>query len=653
MAGPIRISILANASQARREIQSTTGVLGGVGKYGRAAGLALAGGVALAGAAAVKFAADTVKSASNAQQSLGATETVFGKFANKVISTSDKAAKAYGLSANEYRENANILGSLFKGQGVSTDQLAGKTQKMIGQAADLAATFGGTTKDAVGALGSAFKGEFDPLERYGISIKQSDINARLAAKGQDKLTGSALKLAKQVATTELINKQAAQTSGAFRKETNTLAHQQQVLGAQFENVKAKVGAALLPILTKFLTFLNKNLGPAFQAVGNFIAPLVAKFQGLFSSVGGGAGKLAPVVGIFRTFGAFLTGTVVPAIAALAAYVTGKLVPLFVQWAQIIATNVVPIVLSLASFVTGTLVPAVVAIATKVATSLKPVFDQLAATFQARVLPAVQAILAKFREWLPTIQKVVTVVVAVVGWVLKLAAAILGKVLPPLIRFAGFLIGTVVTVVLKVIGVLVKIVAAVIKVGGAIIDGARKFSDFANKVDAAVRRALAVIGGIAGKVKDALAGAGGWLLNAGKEIIGGLIRGIDSMIGTVTSKLKKLTSLIPKVKGPPAKDRRLLYRNGQLIIAGLVRGFDSQAPAVKRALAILGDEIATFSATPAATVRLSAADALTEAASAELRQSITVKLTAQQLSALQRGREIKADLDAYTAAGGKR
>ena len=38
---------------------------------------------------------------------------------------------------------------------------------------DLAATFGGTTTDAVQALGSALKGMFDSLEKCGVSIKCS------------------------------------------------------------------------------------------------------------------------------------------------------------------------------------------------------------------------------------------------------------------------------------------------------------------------------------------------------------------------------------------------------------------------------------------------------------------------------------------------
>lgn len=75
-------------------------------------------------------------------------------------------------------------------------------------------------------------------------------------------------------------------------------------------------------------------------------------------------------------------------------------------------------------------------------------------------------------------------------------------------------------------------------------------------------------GIKAKVLAPFAGAASWLLDAGKNIIQGLLNGIEGMIGKVTSKLKKLTSLIPKVKGPERVDKKLLVPAGKWIMEGL-------------------------------------------------------------------------------------
>lgn len=286
---------------------------------------------AVIGAAAAAFAVESVKSASRAEQSMGATSTVFGKYADQVVAKSDQAAQAYGLSANEYRENANLIGALFKNQGVAQDQLAAATDGMIGKASDLAATFGGTTREAVEALGSAFKGEFDPLERYGISLKQSSINAYLAQKGQDKLTGAALAAAKQQATLALVQQQSADSTGAFGRESDTLAHQQQVLAAQFENVKAKVGAGLLPILTTAGQFVNDTLVPAFQSVADWMGKNSNATKVLIGVLGTGLGVLYAVSAATKVM-----------VAAQAIWKAATIVTTGVQWALNAALTANPI-----------------------------------------------------------------------------------------------------------------------------------------------------------------------------------------------------------------------------------------------------------------------------------------------------------------------
>jgi len=227
---------------------------------------ALAGPAAAVGGALLAFGVAAGKAASDAQQSLGATQAIFGKTADSIIAKSNEAATKYGLSANEYRNSANIIGSLFKNQGVAQDQLGGKTDDMIKKASDLAAVFGGTTADAVDALSSAFKGEFDPLEKYGISIKQSTVSTeamRLAGvkttKDWNKLTDAQKRAYTQQATANLINKQSASTQGQFAAQTSTSAEKLQIVKAKFANLSAELGEKLLPVFNKVLDVGTKIL----------------------------------------------------------------------------------------------------------------------------------------------------------------------------------------------------------------------------------------------------------------------------------------------------------------------------------------------------------------------------------------------------------
>ncbi len=212
-----------------------------------------------AGAALVGLGAVAIKSASDSEQSIGATETVFGKYATTVISKSKDERDSVRLTAHEYREAANLIGAGFKNQGVAADQLAGKTSGMIQIGADLAATYGGSTKEAVEALGSAFKGEFDPMERYGVGLSAAKVQAELVRMGADKLTGSQLALATQQATTNLITRQAGGALGAAARESKTTAGQTEALQEKYGNLSAELGTKLLPILNKVLSFGVKLL----------------------------------------------------------------------------------------------------------------------------------------------------------------------------------------------------------------------------------------------------------------------------------------------------------------------------------------------------------------------------------------------------------
>jgi phage-related minor tail protein len=107
-----------------------------------------------------------------------------------------------------------------------------------------------------------------------------------------------------------------------------------------------------------------------------------------------------------------------------------------------------------------------------------------------------------------------------------------------------------------------------------------------------------IGGVISYVRgipSQLAGGGNWggvLVNAGQQVISGLVSGIRSAIPNVRSVLGSVTSMIPSWKGPPAKDKNLLYKAGRQIMAGLQKGFRHGEPGVMGYLTSLTKLIAS-------------------------------------------------------------
>lgn len=242
----LAVRVVADASDATRGLEQTSNAArrfeGTMRVANRGATAAIAG-LALLG----KTAFDA---ASNQEQAFGAVESVYGKAADRVTELANAAADTVGLAASEYAQFAAVLGSQLRNLGVAEDELIGTQDQLIRTAADMAAMFGGTTAEAVEALSALFRGETDPIERYGVSIKQADVNARLAAQGLDDLEGSARTQAETAARLALVSEQTAAAQGQFAREADSAAGAQQRATAAWQNASATLGQALLPIVAQ-------------------------------------------------------------------------------------------------------------------------------------------------------------------------------------------------------------------------------------------------------------------------------------------------------------------------------------------------------------------------------------------------------------------
>jgi hypothetical protein len=218
---------------------------------------------AAAAAAVVAFGKSAADSASRTEQAMGGLDAVFGKNSGKVKKWAGDAATSVGLAKSEYAEFAALIGAQLKNAGIPMDQVTNKTKDLIGLGADLAATYGGTTADAVSALTSALKGEFDPMDKYGTKLSAAGIAAQQAAEGTDKLEGSAAAQAKTMATLNLITKQTGDAQGQFAKQSGTAAEQAQMASAGYENMKSSLGTALLPVVVA----ISKALGAMAGFIG--------------------------------------------------------------------------------------------------------------------------------------------------------------------------------------------------------------------------------------------------------------------------------------------------------------------------------------------------------------------------------------------------
>lgn len=254
-----------------------TSMVAGIGKFAApilaaVASLGIGGAIADAVNAGIDQIAESIDKASALQQSAGAVDAIFADSAATIHKWAAAAAADVGLSQNAYNELASIVGAQLKNLGVSTDEVAGKTNELITLGADLAAQFGGSTSDAVNALSSLLRGERDPIERYGVTINDARIKAKLLEMGLGDLEGAALEQAKSQATLALLYEQTAAAQGTFARESDTLAGAQQRQQAAFENLQAKLGTAFLPLMTTLANTLAEDVAPELEKLLDEIGP---------------------------------------------------------------------------------------------------------------------------------------------------------------------------------------------------------------------------------------------------------------------------------------------------------------------------------------------------------------------------------------------
>jgi hypothetical protein len=103
--------------------------------------------------------------------------------------------------------------------------------------------------------------------------------------------------------------------------------------------------------------------------------------------------------------------------------------------------------------------------------------------------------------------------------------------------------------------------------------------------------LRYVAGIPGAIARTFSGAGSWLYNAGRAIMIGLWNGVASLWNWLVARFRDLTNLIPRIKGPPERDRRLLTPAGVAIMQGLGEGIASQIPALRSTLGRVTNAIA--------------------------------------------------------------
>jgi len=262
-------------------------------------GLAAIAGGALAAAGIGNFVKDSISQASNLEESINAINVAFGDSAEGILEFSKTSAKELGVAAVDYN-NAAVRFSAFAdrivGAGNDSSQFIADVTT---RAADFASVFNIDVSEALQVFQSGLAGEAEPLKRFGINLLDSEVSAYAMANGIGEAGRQLTETEKVQARYGLLLESTSKVQGDFANTSDSLANSQRILSANFQNMQAQVGNALVPAfagLTTALLPVVEQMGPVLTQVFEELSPVITDLAGQLPDLILAFSPLIPVIG---------------------------------------------------------------------------------------------------------------------------------------------------------------------------------------------------------------------------------------------------------------------------------------------------------------------------------------------------------------------
>ncbi len=256
------------------------------GALSLAAGGLMAAGLLKAGGAA-----------SDLEEAVNVTGLVFGDASDEIGEFAASAATSLGLSETAARTATATFGGLLKNLEFGQTETVGWSKDLTTLAADMASAFNTSTEDAVLAIGSALRGEQEPIRRYNVMLDDAAVRARAVEMGLAATTAEVDNHGKAQARLSLIMEQTSDIQGDFANTADGAANSARIARAQFDNFQANLGQAVVPVMQSALGAAN-DLFSAFSDLPEPVQEMISKLAVLSTGgllVGGSlllvAGKL--------------------------------------------------------------------------------------------------------------------------------------------------------------------------------------------------------------------------------------------------------------------------------------------------------------------------------------------------------------------------
>jgi len=338
MAGKtLTIFLAADLKKFNSGINKAEGGLKGFGQsISRNMGPILLAAGAAAGAFALKVGIDAVKAASDLGETQNKVGVIFGNSSQSILDFAEDAVTGLGQTRIQALEASATFAQFGKAAGLSGGDLVNFSTELVTLSADLASFNNSSPDEAINAIGSALRGEAEPLRRFGVLMDDAALKAAALKMGIGDGTTTLTTQQKVLAAHNVILSQTTDAQGDFARTSEGLANTQKILTAAVEDAKAEIGIGLVSALEAagqamggsrgmagVIQDTGQDLGDFASGIGVVITALT-KLTGGIEDVTEAAGKYETGVFGMRDAGNSLLDNILPLIPILGTWVAGIL-----------------------------------------------------------------------------------------------------------------------------------------------------------------------------------------------------------------------------------------------------------------------------------------------------------------------------------------
>lgn len=212
-------------------------------------------------AAAAVAANSMIEAASDLNETMTKTEAIFGESTDSIKQWSKSTASAIGQSQTQALDAAATFGIFGQSAGLAGEKLVNFSTEFVELASDMASFFNTSPDEAITAIGAAFRGEMEPIRKYGVLLDDATMRQKAFELGLVSSTKNALMpQTKILAAQALILEQTTKAQGDFAKTSGGLANQKRILAARLKDVSATLGESFLPLMLDVVGVLQKGVG---------------------------------------------------------------------------------------------------------------------------------------------------------------------------------------------------------------------------------------------------------------------------------------------------------------------------------------------------------------------------------------------------------